>query len=409
MSTEIQEAPGVFTGFKIIEPAPMDSIFGAETSILNLSRNDNLDWRPDIPTFKCQLMKDSQGMSHGDSNSCVSFSATNDLSCQLDWLIAHGQIDPNGLNFLQSNGYTDSTGHINLSPRFTSKMSGTNPQTGNSLPAVWNSLSTQGAVPESVWPMPVMAFDALNTNNITDINQYWNAYFSTIDPQVILLGAKFASWFTTQFEWLAFEGNEKTIDQFQPLLNVAPIHIATAVCNGWNTDNPIQACGDGAQHATTMLNIEPATAYDILDHYNPYMKRFSPTYSISYAVRGVIASTPQNPALIPSFTYNYQTNLTFGAKASMEITALQQGLQTVLDKTGKPYMSPGVFGPFGPQTLRAVARFQVDNGIVDEPKQGYDFGPLTRTALTEALEAIATKTSGVPTPRPLNPDAHRPN
>lgn len=393
--------PGPFTGLQIVQPKPGDMMFGGETNVLETPRNTGGDWRPDVAEEKTQLIVTPNGTILGDTEACTNFSSTNDIAAQLEWLIKNGQVDVNGTNFLQDNGYIGADGKVNLSPRYGAVTSGTTPKNGNNLPAVWTAIAEYGVVPESACPMPT--FEDTDT-----IQSAWTKYYAPVEPEVTALGKKFLAWFGVQWEWVAWEGAEKTMAQLAAVMPVAPLQIATAVCSGWNTEDPILGCGDGTQHATTLLNVENGTAYDILDHYKPYLKQFAPNYSISYAVRGVVSSLAQNPPAAPSFTYDYMVNLVAGAPASALVTALQQGLQTVLDKTGTPYMKPGVFGPFGPQTMAALGRFQVDNGIADAP-QGHDFGPKSRAALTAALTQLAFEASGEPIPRPLNPGSDRPN
>lgn len=400
-TTLLEEGPEEFSGLKIVDPVPGDFMFGAETSIFDSVRNRESDWRPAEPTEKCQLLRTVSGVKIGDSNACTNFSSTNDVAAQLDFLISQGQIDPNGVNFLKSNGYIDASGRVNLSPRFCAVMSGTNPQVGNSLPAVWQSLRKDGVVPESAWPMPIF-------EEGTSLESAWATYYEQVPQELKDLGKKFTQWFDIQYEWFAWIGAAKTMVQAAVAMETAPLHIATAVCAGWNTSNPIQACGNGAAHATTLLNIEVGSAYDVLDHYRPYMKRFASDYSISYAMRAVVSSKVQNAPAQPPFTCDYQVNLAAGAPASILVTAMQQGLQTVKDKNGIPYMKPGVYGPFGPQTMLALGRFQLDHGIADQP-QGHDFGPSTRAALTQALKDNAQAANGEPLERPLDPGAHHPN
>ncbi len=395
----IPEQPGISTGFLETLPNLLhDFVFGGETAVPTSVRNAKGDWRPQAPDFKGQLMKGSNGVSYGETDACMSFSGTNDLATQMDWLILNGQIDPNAVNFLRSNGYFGADGKLNFAPRFTAKMSGTDPARGNSFLNVWGSMRHDGVVPDGVWPMPTKGIDAYvasqhfvmptpGSNNL--VPGLWDLYYAQPSQEAIDLGKQFASWFDVQYEWVSWVGAEKTMGQLANALLVSPLNIATAVCQGWNTANPIQACGDGSQHATTLLNIEPGVAYDILDHYSPFMKRFAAGYSISYAVRGVVTVKPQvPPPPAPPFTYEYTVRLTLGAPVSVDLQALQKGLQTVKDKNGVPYMKPGVFGPFGPQTEDALGRFQVDHGIADAPQGGH-FGPQSQKALTQALKDLS--------------------
>lgn len=368
-----------FTGLRVVAPAPTDFVAGAETAVPAAPRNDSADWTPEIPDPKGQLMKDPSGAVIGDTESCTDFSGTNAVSTQLDWLIAHGQIDPAGVNFLKGSGYIGADGKVSISPRFTAVMSGTTPQVGNTLPNVGNSLRHDGFVPESLWPMPQF------TPGMS-VEAAWAEYFAPIPDEVVAAGKRLTSWISTQYQWAAFPGGgAQTPAQFSALLQLAPVQIATAVCPPWNTDQLIAACGAGTQHATTLINVQGHNgAYDILDHYQPWIKHFAPDYTITYGMQYFVSSVPQAGQPPAAFQHTYTVNLALGAPAGNEVKLLQQGLQALKDKTGKPYMAPGVFGPFGPQTEAALGRFQVDHGIADAP-QGHDFGPQSRAALTAAL------------------------
>lgn len=380
--------PGQNTGFIAVDPKPGDFIRGLETGILDEAVLPSGDWRQYLPTNAAQLMKSADGSRvYGDTNACVSFAGCQAVETILNFQLKEGKVSADNAAWLAQNGYIDANGSVYLSKRFTAKQSGTVPSQGNSLPNVWGSLKNDGAVPDPLWPMPHAEFDALYAQNpAATVNDYWAIFYENVPQAAIDLGKEFAARFPVLYEWLVYPGAPAAGQQLLADLTVSPLEIATAVCNGWNTDDPIQACGPGGQHATLLTFVETNGDYDILDHYVPWQKQFSPTYDITYGMRGVVSQA--NPAAPASFTYTYQVNLAYGASAGPEVKALQQGLQTAKDASGQPYMKPGVFGPYGPQTKAAVARFQVDHGIPDVP-QGEHFGPKTRAALTAALQALA--------------------
>jgi hypothetical protein len=365
--------------------------------VLETVRNFNGDWRPALPTNEGQLMKVGD-KSYGDTNACVSFSASNVCETMLNWLIQTGQMPTDSLNFLKSNGYIDAGGKINFSDRFLAKMSGTDPNVGNTLQAVWDSIRHNGMVPESMWPAPTSAWQLLLNVGDYSLPDFWARYYAPVPQEVVDAGKRFTKWFETQYEWMAWNGHPLTMPQLADALKVAPLQIATAVCPGWNTDNPINACGPGGAHATTMVNVEPGAAYDIYDHYNPFSKRFSANYTITAAMRGVMLPIKQVPVKVPPFTHDYQRNLQLGDADGPEVHAMQQGLQAL------GFMRAGLFGPYGPQTQAAVAKFQIANKIANTP-QGSNFGPKSRAALTNALAFAAQVASGEPLPRPLHWDA----
>lgn len=380
--------PGQNTGFIAVDPKIGDFVAGGETGILDAAVLPSCDWRPFLPTNATQLMKSADGKySYGDTNACVSFAGCQDVETMLNFQIKSGLVSADNLAWLHANGYIDANGSALLAKRFTAKMSGTDPATGNSLPNVWASLRHDGAVPEAAWPMPTAEFDALAaqtfpTSQPTQL--YWNIYYAAVPQAAIDLGKQFAARFPVLYEWIVYPAAPAAGQQLLKDLSVAPLEIATAVCAGWNTDDPIKACGAGTQHATLLTFVE-SDRYDILDHYVPWQKQFAGDYSITYGMRGVVGQQTVPPPA--TFHYTFTEHLTYGDPAAKPgLHALQQALQALKAKTGQPYMKPGVFGPFGPQTRTALALFESEHGVVD-PQPGQNFGPQNRTAMNAALAA----------------------
>ena len=363
--------PGQNTGFIPSLPTPTDFLASAETGITLGELNPTGDWRPWLPSDERQRL---QGGSNFESNSCVTFSATNVLETGANFALAKGLWHEDCVQWLRDNGYIDAQGKLNLSDRFTSKMSGTVPDRGNQLQKVWDSLRHDGAVPEAKWPFPVAEINAAAT-----LAEQRAIYFREPTQAVKDLGKEFAKHFEVLYDWVSFPGAALTRDQFAERLKTSPIQIATAVCKPWNTDEVIQACGAGGAHATTLIEAEPQV-YRIYDHYSPFIKMFAPDYSLTYAMRGVLV-----PKAAPPHVFNQ--NLEAGAKGA-EVTALQRALQKLKDKAGAPYMKPGLFGPYGPQTQEALAHFQLEAGIADGPP-GSHFGPKTRAAMNARLAALS--------------------
>lgn len=378
--------PGQNTGFVAVEPKLGDFVAGGETGILDTPVLPSCDWRPFLPTNVTQLMKTSDGISRGDSNACVSFAGKQSVEAQLNFELQTGKMSVENEQWLRANGYLDASGKVFLSARFTAKMSGTTPAVGNSLPNVWQSLHANGAAPESAWPMPTHDFDAYVAHHggITT-EQAWEIYYAVVPQAAINLGKQFAARFPILYEWLVFPAQPAAGDKLRQDLAVSPLEIATAVCSGWNTDDPIKACGAGTQHATMLVSVETNGFYDILDHYVPWIKQFAADYSITYGMRGVVGQAIVVPP--PTFHYTFTKQLTFNGAQNdaAELHALQEALQVVKNKQGLPYMKVGVFGPFGPQTKAALGKFQTDHGIHDVDGQGNDFGPSSRAALNAAL------------------------
>lgn len=378
--------PGGNTGFVAVDPRTGEFMAGGETGILETPVLPSCDWRPYYPTNAAQLMKTSNGFSKGDTNACVSFAGCQSVETILNFQIKTRRMSAENLVWLNVNGYIGANGSVLISKRFTAKMSGTVPQQGNSLPNVWGSLKNDGAVPDAMWPMPTAQFDAyLAQHGGITTEQAWAIYYAPVPQAAIDLGKEFKARFPVLYEWIVYPAAPSAGQQLLKQLSVSPLEIATAVCNGWNTDDPIKACGAGTAHATLLGFVEPVGDYDVLDHYVPYQKQFAPDYVITYGMRGVVGqSLAQAPA---AFHYTFTRQLLFNAASNdaAELKALQQALQYLKRPAGTPYMKGGVFGPFGPQTKTALGLFQTDHGIKDAEGQGTNFGPQGRAALNAAL------------------------
>jgi len=361
----------------IVEPTPTDFVAGAETGFVEIARNALGNWVSSEPPGEWQ-----RDMASGfETDACVSFGADDTLETTGDADIKAGRLPQPFVDWMRSKGYFNPDGTLNFSDRFTAKMSGTTTN-GNSLPAVWASIKKNGLVPESVWPFPF----AQLTN---DQNADWATYYATVPPEIVALGQEFVAQLAANglgvfYEWVIATGIGAGDDVIRQALTVSPLHIATAVCPPWNTAAPINGCGPGSAHATMLAAMEVDGTRDILDHYVPFQKRFSPNYVISYAMRGVIQPLYVAPQ---TFHYTFTKQLTYLGVTNdpVELHALQQALQTVKNAAGQTYMKAGVFGPFGPQTKVALGVFQTDRGIHDIDGQGADFGPASRTALNAAL------------------------
>lgn len=377
---------GGFTGFKDVEPTATDWKAGGETGI-TVALNESADWRSHLPVPKCQLIA-VNGISYGDTESCTNFSITNDITTYLQYLIDTNQMPEGQLDFLNKNGYIVN-GKVDLSPRFSAITSGTTGQEGNSAPNVWQTARTAGMVPDADCPFPTEQWATRIAQGNYTIEDLWDIWFdkSAITEEVSQKGKAFLNYFTIQYHWVSYPGAEGTPNSFKQNLMIAPLQIATAVCNGWNTEDPIQGCGAGAQHATTLTDVEP-TAYDIFDHYAPYQKQFALDYVITYAMQGVAVPTTVL-TLFPApvgFKYTFANQLDPGARGE-EVVALQNALK-VLGYFPLTVQSTGNFVVNG-VTENALKKFQKEHEIVSEGSPtttGYGrLGPKTIEALNEAL------------------------
>lgn len=364
---------GINTGVRIDPIRPTDFVAGAETGVAKVVLEESGQFDAYLPD------EESQWKRLFDTFACVSFSADNCIETLLTRLISKNLLPAGHLKFLKDEGYIDpQTGKVNFSDRFTAKMSGTT-RDGNSLPAVGDAIrSTAGMVPEKDWQWPEGITESM------PLDDKWNLYYAEIPEEVKAKGKRFLQYFEIKYQWVLL--GTPNNDTIREQLKYGPIQIAASVCSPWSSNDgmpPIPACGCGTGHATTVYGFrEDDKALKDFDHYKSFRKLLAPDYCIPYALQYTInAKIETAPA---PFKYTFTQYLVYGAADSAEVRNLQKALQTVKDATGKPYMKVGVFGPYGPQTRDALARFQMDNGIAD-PQPGEHFGPLSRTALNAKL------------------------
>lgn len=370
MDIEHGKNTGVIIGPEHVRPT--DFVAGAETGIAYDDRNPSGDWEPFKPTDERQLR---QGFY--DTLSCVTFSALNIVETQIRWLMETGKIPEAFLRQMKDLGYIDENGHPNFNDHFTAVMSGTT-MNGNSLQKVWDSIRNDGLLPQAEGQQ---VGDFANTAAWLDR--------STITQEQIDKAKKFKEMFDISYEWVVI--NEPGAwDKFAFHVKQAPLHIATPTCGSWNTSPPsiVTQCGDykTLNHATSYFGQSPGAYHKDLDHYNPFVKWLDWNYYIPYAIKGIVYVKATQPTPVPPvdhFTYQFRKNLYYG-NAGDEVHKLQQALQHLKRQDGSTYLKVGVFGPYGPQTAAAVAAFQKDHGIPDDPP-GYHFGPLTRKAMNTAL------------------------
>lgn len=313
-----------------------------------------------------------------DTFACVSFSALNNVEILINRLRAKKLLPVTHETFLQNNGYINKqTGKVNLSDRFTAKMSGTT-MNGNNFGNVAESIrELHGVLPEMDWPFPDM------TDVQNDGQKKWERYYMEVPQDLQKKAKKFLEYFDIKYRWITTGSSSQA--QIENALKNGPLQIVSSICSPWSSNDgmpPIPACGCGTGHATTVYG-STENAWKDFDHYKSFRKLLARDYCIPYTVQFYI--NPKSLATTSPFSYNFKVNLKYGAPAGSEVKKLQEALQYLKDSTGKPYMAIGVFGPFGPATKVALGKFQTENKIVDPDGQGTNFGPSTRAKMNSFL------------------------
>lgn len=378
MHDNLQE--GQNTGVLVMAPRPSDFKAGGESGISFETRLQDGNWNVHRPFVE------KQKFGIWETNACVTFSDLNCIETQIRWMLANNKIPPDHLKMLQEAGYLQDYGNgleVNLSDRFTAKMSGTT-KDGNTLQAVVDSVRNDGAAAQGSWDYTQ---DQGTTFKTWDT--FWADFYVTPTPDVIAKAKLFLQVFDIAYEWVYIINSplfpNSPLSYIKKHLQHAPIQVLTAVGSDWNTGNPLAACGCQVAHATMVYNVDDLNQFQIMDHYAPFQKTFSSNYCIPYALKIVVTPKVSLPApMKPGFTIN--KTLTFGMRDPQV-----QNLQDILKYLGY-FKLANTTDYYGSYTQQAVYAFQkaanVPNSWGDwvlNPQR--QVGPLTRTALQNTLNS----------------------
>lgn len=357
----------------IINIRPSDFMAGAETAVVYDERLPSGDWEPYKPTDEWQRKKLGNNLGY-DTLSCVTFSALNSVEQQITFLMKSGRLPITTKDTMQALGYLDENGLPNFSDWFSSIVDGTTVD-GNFLQAPWDSFRKFGALPQK---------DGKSVNDFNSQAEWLNP--ANITQEMRDKALRFIELFDIFYEWVAL-GSPYQWGNFNKHVKHAPLHVLLPTCSTWNTHNGTAGTCAGVttvNHAVLYQGSTKDALRKVLDHYDPFIKRLASDYYIPFALKGVVSvKKPTEPA--PPFHHIFTTQLRYGMGATDEVHALQQALQTLNDKNGKPYMQQGLYGRFGGLTRVALGAFQTENGIKDPDGQGTNFGKQTRAAMNLKL------------------------
>lgn len=270
------------TGVLLAPPKPKDWIAGIAGTLVYEARLPSGDWRKYQPTKEYQFK-----FGVFDTMSCVTFQNLNSVEEQINWLIQEGIMPLEVVQKLSALGYFDEQGMFNGSDWFTAIMSGTT-KYGNYLNSVWESVRVHGILPQS---------KGLKPEDVNSVQEWLDPTKVTQEQKDLAL--KFLEIFTVEYEWILNGVTSPNPDEIAKHLKQAPLSIATAVCSGWSTENPVKACNQPIQHATLSHFSEKNIATHILDHYDPINKRLAWDYPIFYVIKGVISLKKPEPTPEP--------------------------------------------------------------------------------------------------------------
>lgn len=266
-----------------LEPTEKDWIAGIFSGIKYQVVEETMDWRDSFP------IGETQKYNTFDDFACTHHTACDNIEAQIKRMIKYGYKDPEtGIEYeidtLKIKDWFDNNGEFNLSDRFNAYTGGNTPGKGNSLTAGPEALRTKGCCPESYWPALM---------NYSESEFYRKPNQKAYDKAKELL-----NYFDFPYEQLQRKYNSSLgkklgtgivdINDIMYHLKQAPINIATAICPGWFSSNPIGSCNSMPSHATLLGFCNPNILKTILDHYDPYIRNLDWSYVIFYAVKQVV-------------------------------------------------------------------------------------------------------------------------
>jgi len=213
-----------------------------------------------------------EDQNHGGSDkmNCVSESGTNVIEEQINWLIKTEQIETEPIKeWLDENGLFES------SQRFLAKMSGTTAN-GNTQMRVGDAIRKYGLLPEKDWPTP-------------PAGEYmsWAEYYKVIPTELKNKALKILDYFS-----FAFEQIDNNTENLIKEKKQAPLWVAIATCNGWQSDDVIKACTASPNHAQVIDCEEYLKWWGDLDSYNPYEKKLAWNYRIYWPYKLLVNPLP---------------------------------------------------------------------------------------------------------------------
>jgi hypothetical protein len=285
MPNEIK--PNQYTGALFSPPTITDFRAGA---IAYEVRNPSGQWDDFLPAEERQSRKD------GDSFGCVTFSGLNSVEAQHKLLTGE---------------------EVNLSDRFTAKMSGTT-LGGNYANRVADSMRNDGLVLEVDYPFPEL-FE-------------WNDFYKVIPSDLACLGRKWLDKWELSYEWVYTQNPfgkdevEYTPELMMYHLKQSPLQVLSKVCAGWSTQDIVPSCGVFSGHATLIYGYEEGRYWKCFDTYYPFKKKLAWDYGFKAVMKHVLRKK-RNLELLKSFEGKYVMRV----KANGEVYKVENGELKFLD------------------------------------------------------------------------------
>lgn len=255
-------------------PKPSDYRFGSATSAP--IKRTVIDWDLYLPDYEPQTTFDPKTLTGTDYMDCTTFSEAHMIETQINWNIQRGWYLPEALQYFEDAGYMEN-GKFRISVRYDAVMNKT------TTAGQYMDVAADGYRNPSLNNNPKTGYGLLPNKDLPMLPKMtWVDYYAPISQESQDKAKKIYDYIDISWNWVDPWNIEEA------LLN-APVAIATAVCAGWNTDDPINACGGPIQHCTMVYGINGGK-YQIRDQYDPFNKELSSNYHIFAAIQIVVGS-----------------------------------------------------------------------------------------------------------------------
>lgn len=242
---------------EVPEQDPRLSRFGGTSRLDKIVLQSDRDWRPFVPPLEIQ---NGGGF---DRKACVTYSA---------------------FNTIETLAFRKFGIRLNLSDRFTAKMSGTTIE-GNTFSDVAESIrKLHGVVSEDAWP---------------DTLAGWQEYYKEVAEEIVRLGKLFFN------DWvIEYEAVWDTVDQLWEALQYGPLQIGF-YAYGPEVNGIFQRSESKGNHAVELVHAVNGEHWEIYDHYLRSSKKLAWNSRFWGCFRFDIKKKIHNP--IPMFPFKEDT------------------------------------------------------------------------------------------------------
>jgi hypothetical protein len=226
------------------------------------------DWTPYLSS-----PFESQWLSGFDSHACVVFSGIHTIEAMMNYYIREKLWPDILIKAMKDLGYLNEEGWVDISERFSSKMSGLK-KNGVSMADFWASVNRDGVLPQKWWPQ-------------LKGNYTWEEWMAEIPKPIKDFAKQTTKLFTFPWKFIVL-GNCKQADLalLMDALKRSPLHFAGPSCsrNAAGVQVPCGSCA--SQHARLIYKIDDY--FEIENQYAPFLNKAALDMPMPWIVKSSI-------------------------------------------------------------------------------------------------------------------------